>query len=308
MGNSPLLCCSSRFFIPFLLPVLAACTVFAQPQVQFPRSLMPDSLRSDERYENSRNPAWNPAIFATSIILGGAAVHYGRYVPLWNSYKTSFFFKENDRYALNQDKFLHAFGASLGGELAACSYELMGMQRDQAKLYGLTAALLLLSLAEVEDGHIGYLGFDRLDFGSDLLGAVYPIAQDQIPFLRSFTPKVSYHATGRKVSVSGQVLSGALSDHEGQTFWVGITIRDLLPAAWRSWWPSIVGVAIGRGVSDLSTDRAASFALIALDLDLRQLPAPAPWVRRAFDVLNYIHVPMPAIRISRGTIWYGLYF
>ena len=299
--------CSKRFARALIYLTLAARPLLAQPEMQFPLPFT-DSLRSSPRQENLRNPVWNPLIFGSSTVVAGAAIHFGRYVPLWSSYKTSFFFREDDRYALNQDKFLHIFGASLGSKIAADFYELSGVQREQAQIYGSAASLLLLSFAEIEDGHISYLGFDRADLGADVLGAIYPIVQDHVPFLRSFTPKVSYHATGRKVSVSGQVLSGALSDHEGQTFWIGITVGDLLPPRWCSYWPAIAGIAVGRGVSDLSTDRATSYMLVALDLDLRKLPAPAPWIQRMLEVLNYVHLPMPAVRISRGMVWYGLYF
>jgi hypothetical protein len=307
-GESLMLHLSKSSVKALIFLFVSVCSAFTQEKFQPFRVSTPDTVLSLSGSSNSRNPVWNPLIFASSTIAGGAAIHFGRYVPLWSSYKTSFFSREDYRYALSQDKLLHVFGASFGSKLGTDLYELSGMPRGQAQIYGSAASLLLMSFVELEDGSISYLGFDKADFGADVVGAVYPIAQEYLPLLRSFTPKASYHGSGRNVSVSGQMLSGPLSDHEGQTFWIGITVGDLLPAGWRRYWPSILGVALGRGVRDLSTDHASSYLLVALDLDLRKLPSPAPWVQQVWDALNYIHLPMPAVRISHGTVWYGLYF
>lgn len=258
--------------------------------------------------DTTRSSFFVPVVFGSSMIIGGAAIHYGRYTPLWHDYKTPFFVKENFTYALNQDKLLHFYGASLGAALLSSSYELAGIEPTSSEFYGIAGSVLLLSLVEVEDGHISYLGFDRSDFAVDLAGAFYQLAQRQIPLLRSFTPKMSYHSSGRNVTVSEQRLAGNLGDHEGQTFWLGITVHDLLPAQWQSFWPSMLGIAVGRGVAGLDTDQPNAFVLVGLDIDLRKLPASSPWLRRVWNILNYIRMPLPAVKISHGAVWYGLYF
>lgn len=255
-----------------------------------------------------RNPILDPAIFGTSIVVGGVAIHYGRYTPLWKEYKAPFFVKENFTYALNQDKMLHFYGACFGSTVFANGYEITGMQTAAAEMYGIAASALLLTFVEMEDGRISYLGFDRTDFAANLAGAIYPLARRYVPVLKSFSPKMSFHSSGKNVTVSGQKLSGVLSDHEGQTFWIGITIHDLLPEQLRSSWPSILGIALGRSVEGLDTNHPSDSFLLALDLDLRKLPGSAPWTQRMWGLLNFIHLPMPAVRFSNGAVWYGLYF
>ena len=293
-------CCLLFVLMALLSPLLISQVVNFSGTVKNSQTL--------EFRDTARSSFFAPVVFGSSMLIGGAAIHYGRYTPLWNEYKTSFFVKENFAYALNQDKLLHFYGASMGTSLLSLSYELAGIEPKSSELYGIAGAVLLLSLVEVEDGHIGYLGFDRSDFAADLAGAFYPLAQRQIPLLGSFTPKMSYHSSGRNVTVSGQRLSGKLSDHEGQTFWLGITVHDLLPAQWQSFWPSMLGIAVGRGVAGLDTGQPNAFVLVGLDLDLRKLPASSPWLRKAWNILNYIHIPLPALKISHSTVWYGLYF
>ena len=293
-------CCLLFVFMALQTPLLISQVVNFSATV--------DNLQIPKTLDTVHSPFFSPVVFGSSMLLGGLAIHYWRYTPLWHDYKTSFFVKENFTYALNQDKLLHFYGASLGASLLSSTYEVAGIEPTSSEVYGIAGAALLLSLVEVEDGHISYLGFDRSDFAADLAGAFYSLAQRQVPLLRSFTPKMSYHTSGRNVTVSGQRLSGKLGDHEGQTFWLGITVQDLLPVQWQSFWPSMLGIAVGRGVAGLDTDQPNAFVLVGLDIDLRKLPASSPWLRRVWNILNYIRMPLPTVKISHGTVWYGLYF
>ena len=99
-----------------------------------------------------------------------------------------------------------------------------------------------------------------------------------------------------------------LEDHEGQKFWMGITVHDLPPLRLQQYWPSLAGVAVGYTVRDLIAANPRHETFIALDVDLRKLPGDSEFLKTLWQVLNYVHLPMPAVRVSPKAVWYGLYF
>ena len=243
-------------------------------------------------------------IFAAS----GVAVHFARYKPLWNEHFTSFHFHEDFTYAQNQDKLLHFYGGVVGSAISSKALFWSGYSPPEASILGGVTSLAFLTFMKIEDGYINYLGFDRVDELSNLAGAAYPLAQYYVPFLNSFTPKMSFVASKNNVVAKNQALPNFLEDHEGQKFWMGITVYDMLPKQLQRYWIPAIGVAVGYTVRDLNTPKPYHETIIALDLDLRKLPGNSQLLRTMWEMLNYIHLPMPAVRISPSVIWYGVYF
>jgi len=184
----------------------------------------------------------------------------------------------------------------------------VGYDKQNAVLYGAATSVLFFTFMKIEDGHVNYIGFDPVKELANIVGSGYPVAQYYIPSLNSFTPKFSYVASKNNVLATGQMQPSFLEDYEGQKFWMGITVHDLLPKTLQDYWPSIVGVAAGYTVRGLNTPHSYHETFIALDLDLRKLPGNSAFLRTIWETLNYIHLPMPAVRVSQSTIWYGLYF
>ena len=248
------------------------------------------------------------SLFSSAVVASGTAVYFARYEPLWKDHYTSFFFREDFTYARNQDKLLHFYGSGLGSIIAAKGLSWSGYDERDAALYGAATSIAFFTFMKIEDGHVNYLGFDRVDEAANILGAGYPVAQYYIPWLKNFTPKASYVASGNSVVAQQQELPDFLEDHEGQRFWMGVSVHDLLPEGVREYWPPILGLAAGYTVRGLNTPHAYHETIIALDLDLRKLPGDSPFLKNLWEILNYIHLPMPAVRVSPSAIWYGLYF
>jgi len=192
--------------------------------------------------------------------------------------------------------------------ISAKAFSWAGYDNEDAAICGAATSLAFFTFMKIEDGHIDYLGFDRVDELANVLGAGYPVAQYYVPWLKSFTPKGSYVASPNAVVASEQRLPDFLEDHEGQKFWMGITVHDLLPKNIQEYWPSMVGIAAGYTVRGLNTPHSYHETFIALDLDLRKLPGDSAFLKTMWEMLNYIHLPMPAVRVSQSAIWYGLYF
>ncbi len=247
------------------------------------------------------------SIFGGTVLAGGAAVYFGRYEPLWKNYYTSFFFRENFA-SLNQDKLLHFYGNVLGSVISAKGLSWVGYDEQDAVLYGAATSLAFYTCMKIEDGHVNYIGFDPVKEVANVLGAGYPVAQYYFPSLNSFTPKFSYVASKNSVLAPGQTQPGFLEDNEGQKFWMGITVHDLLPKNYQGYWPPIIGLAVGYTLRGMNTPHPYHETIIALDLDLRKLPGDSKFLRTMWEMLNYIHLPMPAVRVSQTAIWYGLYF
>jgi len=48
---------------------------------------------------------------------------------------------------------------------------------------------------------------------------------------------------------------------------------------------------------------------LAPDLDMTKIiPGDSAFLRTIAEFLNYIHFPLPAVRISPGLVWYGIYY
>ena len=282
---------------------LAICIIFLASSVlsQISRDISP-------RIDSSKVIVWRVATFGGTVLACGAGVHFARYQPLWKDHYTAFRFHEDFTYALNQDKLLHFYGSVVGSTISAKALSWSGYDQPNASLLGAATSLAFMTFMKIEDGHIDYLGFDRVDELSNIIGAAYPVAQYYVPFLNNFTPKFSYIASKNNVVARNQVLPNFLEDHEGQKFWMGITTYNLLPKQLQRYWLPAVGFAVGYTVRDLNTPKPYHEAILALDLDLRKLPGDSRFLRTMWEMLNYIHLPMPAVRISPSIIWYGLYF
>ncbi len=248
------------------------------------------------------------ATFGGTVLVCGVGVHFARYAPLWKDHYTTFRVHEDFTYALNQDKLLHFYGGVVGSTISAKALLWSGYDQPDASFLGAATSLAFLTFMKIEDGHIDYLGFDRVDELANIVGAAYPLAQYYVPFLDNFTPKFSYIASKNNVVAENQVLPNFLEDHEGQKFWMGITLYNMLPKELQRYWLPAVGLAVGYTVRELNTPKPYHETILALDLDLRKLPGNSYFLRTMWEMLNYIHLPMPAVRISPSVIWYGLYF
>jgi hypothetical protein len=249
------------------------------------------------------------SLVGASFVGGCAALHFGRYTPLWNDYKTEFFVKEDYKYAYNQDKIMHVYAGLLGTRTADQAFKWVGWDRTTSIWLAGISTTTFLFFQEFEDGHISYLGFDRTDLLGDVVGAAYPIAQHYLPTLRAFTPKLSYHTSGNPTTAKGQLSIPFLTDHEGQTLWVGITVYDLLPRSARQYWIPWLGLAFGRSVKNIQQPELAyAEYYIAFDIDLRKIDTGSDFLNTVLDFSNYIHLPLPAVRFSPSTTVFGFYF
>ena len=244
---------------------------------------------------------------AAGLAIAMTTVHFARYTPLRDKYKTSFFINENPLYASNYDKALHLYGGVVSSDMISSGLRLQGYGKEQAILLGAASSSIFYLFIELEDAHISYLGLDAIDLTASMIGSGYPVLQYYVPFFNSFTPKFSYHSSGINTTMPNQYSPQFLSDHEGQTYWVGVTVADLLPASYQESYPRWIGVAAGFSMRNLGHNTRKEY-FITLDVDLREFDTKSDFVNAVLRTLNYIHFPMPGIKFAQGKPQFGIYF
>ena len=254
------------------------------------------------------------AIVLGTTAVGITTIHLYQANGWWKDNRAAFHFQEDLRYGLYVDKLGHFYAATVLGFMFKKSLQWSNLHEEQALLWGAAGSALFQTYVEVEDGfHLW--GFDRVDFASDIAGAAYPVAQYYWRPLRNFNFKFSYHPSpllnekGMNVGFKGQrhIL---MDDYEGQTIWLSLSMRNLLPEAAARYWPPWLCLAAGYGARKVgSANDAYRVAFLALDFDVTEIiPQDTAFLRTLSEALNFIHLPSPAVRFVPGAVWYGLYF
>ncbi|MBX2989890.1 MAG: DUF2279 domain-containing protein [Bacteroidetes bacterium] len=252
------------------------------------------------------------AIVTGTVGVTIAAIHIYQANGWWKDNRRSFHFQEDLKYGLYVDKLGHFYGATVGTFLLRKSFEWAGLSQQAALWWGAGGSLLFQTYVEIEDGFSTW-GFDRVDFAANLLGASWPVAQYYSPFLQNFDFKFSYHPSPALNNPGGAGFQGQrhimFDDYEGQTLWLSMNVHNFLPTAVQHFWPEFLSLAVGYGARDVLGKKPYSVVLLALDLDTRKLiPDSTPFLKLLGEALNFIKFPAPAVRISPGTVWYGIYF
>lgn len=263
--------------------------------------------------DSSQSIHYGRVALVTGALAGTmAGIHIYQQNGWWKDNRASFHFREDLKYGRWVDKIGHFYGASLMSTGITNLYEWAGIPRNRAAWYGAGASLLFQTYVEIEDGFSTW-GFDRVDFAFDAAGAFFPLARTKIPALEYVDLKLSYQASPLLNSAAGTGFRGQqhimIDDYEGQTFWLTTRFDHLLPRTAADVMPDFLGIALGYGARDVAYKTAHSVMFVALDFDVREIiPRGTPLLRAMGDILNYIHFPAPAVRISPDLIFYGLYF
>ena len=252
------------------------------------------------------------AIVGGTVAATMVAVHFYQQNGWWKDNQTSFHFQEDLDYSLGVDKIGHFYGASGLTFILSKSLMWANVPQRESLLIGAGTSILFQTYVEIRDGYSAW-GFDRVDFAANVGGALYPVAQHYVPVLKNFNLKASYHPSDLLNNPGGIGFRGQqhliLDDYEGQTFWLSLTVNNLLPKEAEPFWPDWLALSLGYGARNVADPTAHSILLIALDYDMtRIIPQSSAFLRTLSEALNYIHFPAPAVRISPSAIWYGFYF
>lgn len=218
-----------------------------------------------------------------------------------------FNFQQDWGMALGADKFGHAYFPMFVSGVYSEALMWCGVDSVPSLLYASGLALLYQTYIEIRDGFSEQYGFSFGDFGADVLGAAYPVAQHYWPALRSFNWKISYYPSDKYRAGDYHAI---IDDYESTYHWLSINVHDLLPEEWRAHYPALINLAIGHSVKNIFLDPSQGHheLFIALDWNLEALPGDGWLWTHIKHILNYYHLPSPAVRVYPDVAWWGLKF
>jgi hypothetical protein len=244
-------------------------------------------------------------------ILGG--LYYRMKTAWWNDGNARFHIYYNYTYIDNVDKIGHLYGGALFTECFGLGLKWSGLDDESSLLYGAFLSSLVYTGIEMKDGFAPDWGFDPVDLGGSLIGAFYPYIQKKIPFLESFNLKYSYYPSNsdyfKRMNAASKNNQFFNDDYEGQTFWLTANIKNLLPDKIDSFMPDFLNIACGVSVENLSDpNNKHRVYVISPDIDLVKLFKPdSEFLKALLRLFNYIHIPLPALRVSPSLKGYVLY-
>jgi hypothetical protein len=238
------------------------------------------------------------------------------------SAKTSFHFFNDNREWKQLDKAGHFWGAYHEGRLGMEALRAAGVPNKKAIWYGGLLGFVLQSPIEWLDGYAADYGASAGDLGANALGAAALIAQQLAWGESRLQPKFSFHQT-RWAPLRPQVLGSGLpeellKDYNGQTYWLAAEVAAFLPA--QSRYPIWLNLAVGYGAEEMvfgdpGTNRQAGYRAyrqyyLAPDFNFRNLETRHKWLKRAFWLLDMVHLPLPAVEYNRrqGFKLHPIYF
>ncbi len=271
--------------------------------------------RPDDLFPDPDTSNINPVRFTIvtgTVAATSAGIHIYQTNGWWQGNRAPFHFQEDLKYGRSVDKLGHFYGGTVIAFVLRKSYRWAGLSEEAALYWGSAGSLLFQTYVEIEDGFSTW-GFDRVDFATDVAGAAWPIAQYHSPFLRNFDFKFSYHPSPGLNSAAGAGFQGQkhiiFDDYEGQTLWLSLKMKNLLPQSVGQFWPSFLCLSVGYGVRDVFKPAPYSTFTLALDVDMTKvIPDDTPFLKLLGEALNFIKFPAPAVQISPKAIWYGIYF
>ncbi|NLT49996.1 MAG: DUF2279 domain-containing protein [Ignavibacteria bacterium] len=222
------------------------------------------------------------------------------YQNTWWRDKAEFKFMNDWKYALWIDKLGHFYGTYLQSFAFSSGFEASGFHTEESAWYGASCALALQLYIEVQDGYGPQWGFSPGDAVSDLLGSSYFVLKYYYPYLNNFQPRVSYYPSKEYLNRTNND-HNIMDDYEGQKLWLSIRIKNLLPESVAEYWPSFLMLSIGYAVKNHQPDGYKENEFyIAFDIDAEEIPLFGKGWQFVKNTLNYLHFPLPGLRISPG--------
>ncbi|MBI3259317.1 MAG: DUF2279 domain-containing protein [Ignavibacteriae bacterium] len=231
----------------------------------------------------------------------------------WKGEKTDFYFNfdKDWRYAIGADKLGHFFFPYMVSGIYSQALEWAQMDSVSALWWGAGIGLAHQTFVEIRDGYSkdnggGYLGFSWGDMSANILGAAYPLVQQQSKLLRNFNIKVSFYPSEQYKDGAKNVI---FDDYESTYHWLSISVKNLLPYSIAEYYPAWINLAIGHSVKQLDGIGGGYHEIfIGLDWNLAGIPIEGKLWKTVAKTLGYYHFPAPAVKIYPNVVWYGVRF
>lgn len=237
------------------------------------------------------------------------------------------FFNDNREW-LQVDKWGHAYTSYHLGERGYYALRWAGVSKPKALLWGGTLGLICLTPVEVLDGVTDEYGFSKPDMLANVAGTALFVVQEALFDEQILKMKFSYHPTDYAQLIPNQMgrthTQRLFKDYNGQTYWLSANLHKLLGG--HNQIPRWLCVSVGYGADGVIAkfvnpypdyrgtpmpyiERRKQYYL-SLDVDLNKIPTRSRFMKKLFQQLNILKVPMPTLEwtAGRGTQFKALYF
>lgn len=231
------------------------------------------------------------------VYLGtGVGVHIYQSKAFWDE-TTRFRFMNDWNYALWIDKIGHFYATNFLSHLFSAGLEAANIEFEKTIIYGALLGFSFEFYSEIMDGYGKNYGFSFGDLAADAFGAAYYVSQYYFPIMKNFQPRWSYLPSEQLLK--GQHKGGIIiDDYEGQTYWMSIRVKRLLPETLANYWPSFLMISVGKSVRHLDGMGGGTRNIyVAFDLDYEELPLYGPIWGFIKNTLSYFKFPLPGIRV-----------
>lgn len=265
-------------------------------------------------------PRRNALIIAEASIVTASLVGLNQ---LWYSdYERSKFHTINDNNEwLQMDKIGHVFTSYQVGRLASQALNWSGVSKRDQLIYGATLGFGFLTAVEILDGYSSEWGFSWGDVMANASGTSLYVGQELLWKEQRIALKFSFHQTkyanDRPDKLGDGFLEQVLKDYNGQTYWLSANLHSFFK---ESKIPKWLNVAVGYGANGMLTavkdvdnelltnkNRTRQYFL-SFDVNLSNIRTKSRFLKSAFDVLNVIKIPFPALEFSKNRCVFHLFY
>ena len=249
---------------------------------------------------------------------------YGMFVsetvrPAFNKeYNSSFHFVNDFKTWKGMDKQFHGYFSYALTRLQYKSLLKRGYSKKQSQIYSLAVSMTYAFTKELTDAHVGVGGFSTYDLSVGLLGSIAYLFQEekfgedilQVKYGFYPSPYRSY-----RTDLLGSNKSQFYRDYNGMTVWYSLPIALLTSK--EQVWLDVLGLSYGYGANGLfgaynntvvnqevpeNLIERYHQSYVGLDIRFSKIPTKNKFLRTAFYLMDFIHLPLPSIEYSKGRV------
>ena len=272
------------------------------------------NLYSKDTIQSKINKNFYKFLAVEGVVLTGA-ITYLKYEWYHDKKRVPFHFY-NDFKGWNQvDKFGHFYASYLESNIGYSLLKKFRFSEKKSLYFGGFQGLVLETPIEFFDAYYQGWGFSLSDMAANAFGSLFFIMQQKFFGQQLIKPKLSFSKSIYAKDANGllgknSLLSQFVYDYNGYTYWFSFSPNKIFKLnKIPKWLNFAVGYGangmlgefenklIYRGIELPNYKRFRQF-YFSLDIDFSKVQTNSKFLKRVFNIISYIKVPMPTIELS----------
>ena len=285
--------------------------------------LINHNLFSVDSIKNNIDKNFYKFLLVEGAVLTGA-MSYLKYEWYSDKKRVPFHFY-NDFKGWNQiDKFGHFYASYLESNVGFSLMKKFNFSEKQSLIFGGSQGFILETPIEFFDAYYDGWGFSISDMVANALGSSFFIIQQRIFGEQLIRPKLSFSRSIYAKDANGylgknNILSQFVYDYNGYTYWFSFSPSKIFKIIKIPEW---INLSLGYGANgmigefgNLSIYNGKNIPYhkryrqyyLSLDIDFSKIKSKSKVLKKIFNVLSYIKIPLPTLEISNKKLK-GYYF